>query len=103
MLNINKCRHRNNQMNQINELQLQYYNFYGTKIPVWFWGALQSVHKQLKITSINFQIYKYKRSSMKKGNKSLVENVLLKRNIFNLFLKISTQGRGVFLDRRGVW
>ena len=29
---------------------------------------------------------------MKKGNKSLLKNVLLKRNIFNLFLKISTLG-----------
>ena len=38
---------------------------------------------------------------MKKGNKSLLKNVLLKRNIFNLFLKISTQGRGAFFGPKG--
>ena len=65
---------------------------YNITIPM----APKFLHKQLKITSINFQIYKYETSSVKKGNKSLLKTVLLKRNIFNLFLKISTQGRGVF-------
>ena len=35
MLNINKCRHGNNQMNdQWITIKIKYYNFYGTKIPV---------------------------------------------------------------------
>ena len=35
MLNIDKCRHRNNQMNgQWITITIKYYNFYGTKIPV---------------------------------------------------------------------
>ena len=35
MLNINKCRHRNNQMNdQWITITIKYYNFYGTKIPL---------------------------------------------------------------------
>ena len=55
-----------------------------------FYGDLQSMYKTLKITSKNFQIYKHKTSTIKRG-----KNVYLKKqtwvDVFNLFLKILTE------------
>ena len=64
MLNTNKFRHGNKQMNDqwiIVTISIARKSLYDSK-------ALYKVcTKKLKITSINFQIYKYKTSSMKKG------------------------------------